>query len=332
MKAAWYESQGAARDVLVVGEMLDPSPEPGEVRIRLIASGINPGDLKKREDAFRVGMSYPRVIPHSDGAGIIDQVGEGVETARVGQRVWCFGAQSYRPFGTAAQYTVVPTRLAVPLPEAVTLEAGACLGIPGVTAHRAVHVGGPMAGRNVLVQGGGGAVGLFAIGFSRQAGAQVLATVRSPIDEQAARNAGAHHVVRTDRRLQAEVLTELSTLAPSGVQHIVEVAFDVNVDVDTHLLAQGGTIAAYSTQDAKPTIPFWELLFKNARLFLLGSDDFPLEDKLMAAAATNQLLIDGWKGLRIDKTFSLTTSPALMNMQPQVLQDASCLRYSQLVP
>ena len=305
MKAAWYESQGAARDVLVVGEMPDPSPEPGEVRIRLSASGINPGDLKKREDAFRVGMSYPRVIPHSDGAGIIDQVGEGVDKARIGQRVWCFGAQSYRPFGTAAQYTVVPTQHAVLLPETVTLEAGACLGIPALTAHRAVHAGGLVAGRNVLVQGGGGAVGLFSIGFSRQAGAQVVATVRSPLDEQAALAAGAHHVVRVDHRPQGEVSAELSSLAPAGIHHIVEVAFDVNFDVDLHLLAQGGAIAAYATQDARPGIPFWELLFKNARLFLLGSDDFPLKDKLMAAAATNELLDSGWKSLRIARTFPL---------------------------
>jgi NADPH2:quinone reductase len=162
-----------------------------------------------------------------------------------------------------------------------------------------------VAGRNVLVQGGGGAVGSFAIGFARQAGAQVFATVRSPVDEQAARGAGAHHVMRTDHRSQAEVLAEVYSLAPAGVQHIVEVAFDVNVDVDMHMLAVGGAIAAYATQDARPAIPFWELLFKNARLFLLGSDDFLLEDKLGAAAATNALLIDGWKGLRIDRTFSL---------------------------
>src|SRR6201987_4820393 len=139
MKAAWYEKQGAGRDVLVVGEMPDPVPEAGEVRVRIAASGINPGDTKKREDAFGYGMPYPRVIPHSDGAGTVDKVGEGVAADRGGKRVGCFGAQSYRPFGTAAEFTVVPAAQAVPLPEKVSFEQGACLGIPGITAHRAVH-------------------------------------------------------------------------------------------------------------------------------------------------------------------------------------------------
>jgi NADPH:quinone reductase len=151
MKAAWYEKQGAARDVLVVGEMDDPQPRTGEVRIRVAFSGVNPGDVKKREDAFGVGMPYPRVIPHSDGSGTVDAVGEGVSREWVGRRVWCYGAQSYRPFGTAAEYTVVPVKQVVPLPEGGPLEQGACLGIPGITAHRAVHVGGSVEGGTVLV-------------------------------------------------------------------------------------------------------------------------------------------------------------------------------------
>ena len=159
MKAAWYEKQGAARDVLVVGEMNDPQPCAGEVRIRIAFSGVNPGDVKKREDAFGVGMPYPRVIPHSDGSGTVDAVGDGVSREWIGRRVWCYGAQSYRPFGTAAEYTVVPLQQTVPLPERVPLEQGACLGIPGITAHRAVHVAGSVQGRTVLVQGGAGAVG-----------------------------------------------------------------------------------------------------------------------------------------------------------------------------
>ena len=136
MKAAWYERQGPPASVLVVGEMTTPEPGLGEVRIRVAASGINPGDVKKRQDAFGVGMPFPRVVPHSDGAGVIQAVGSGVSAARVGERVWCFGAQSYRPFGTAAEYVVVPTEQAVPLPDRVSFEQGACLGIPGITAHR----------------------------------------------------------------------------------------------------------------------------------------------------------------------------------------------------
>src|SRR4051812_38651670 len=176
MKAAWYERQGAPASVLVVGEMAAPKAGSGEVRIRVAASGINPGDVKKRQDTFGVGMPFPRVIPHSDGAGVIEEVGDGVPASRVGERVWCFGAQSYRPFGTAAESVVVPAWQAVPLPEGVWFEQGACLGIPGITAHRAVHAGGAVEGRVVLVQGGAGAVGQCAVGLARLARALVVAT------------------------------------------------------------------------------------------------------------------------------------------------------------
>ena len=229
MRAAWYERQGAARDVLVVGEMPDPEPGPGEVRIRVAASGINPGDVKKRQDAFGYGMPYPRVIPHSDGAGTIDRVGDGVPASRVGERAWCYGAQSYRPFGTAAEYVVVPAGQAVPLPDGVPFEQGACLGIPGITAHRCVHAAGPVAGRVVLVQGGAGAVGLCAVQLARRAGARVIATVRSGEDEAVASRAGAHEVIRTGGVPAEEVVGRIRTLAPEGVAHIVEVAFDANI-------------------------------------------------------------------------------------------------------
>ena len=169
MKAAWYERQGAARDVLVVGEMDEPQPGAGEVRIRVAASGINPGDVKKRQDAFGIGMPYPRVIPHSDGAGTIDEIGDGVPKRWLGQRVWCYGAQSYRAYGTAAEYVVLPLEKAVPLPEGVPMEQGACLGIPGITAHRTVHVAGDVKGRTVLVQGGAGAVGACAAQLAHRA-------------------------------------------------------------------------------------------------------------------------------------------------------------------
>jgi len=304
MQAAWYEVQGPAREVLIVGAMPDPHPGPGEVRIDVSASGINPGDLKKRENAFGSGMRYPRVIPHSDGAGVIDEVGNGVPTARLGQRVWCFGAQSYRPFGTAAEYTVVPDQQAIQLPDNVDFTAGACLGIPALTAHRAVHGGEPVAGRHVLVQGGAGAVGCFAVGFARRAGANVIATVRSEPDEQAVHDAGAEHAFRSDRA-QLELVAQVLRVAPEGVHHIVEVAFDANVEVDQQMLALGGSIAAYATSHPRPAIPFWELLFKNARILLMGSDDFPMEKKLAAAEEVNAMLAEGWRGLRIDKSFPL---------------------------
>ena len=159
MRAAWYERGGPAGEVLTVGEMDAPRPGPGEVLVRLRASGINPGEIKKRADWMGFGIGYPRVIPHSDGAGTIEEVGEGVSSSRVGQRVWVWGTQSERPFGTAAQYTALPQAQAVPLPGGVGFEVGATLGIPARTAHRCVFADGSVSGKVVLVSGGAGTVG-----------------------------------------------------------------------------------------------------------------------------------------------------------------------------
>jgi NADPH2:quinone reductase len=302
MKAAWYEKQGAARDVLHVGEMPDPIPGTGEVRIRIATSGINPGDIKKRQDAFGVGMAYPRVVPHSDGAGRVDQVGGGVSSEWLGRSVWCFGAQSYRPFGTAAEFTVVPLEQIAPLPDNVTMDQGACLGIPGITAHRAVQLGGSLTGKSVLVQGAGGTVGLCAVQLARRAGAYVIGTVRSPSEEETARNAGAQEVVRNDQELKARV----TALAPKGIDHIVEVAFAANIEVDVALLKMGGSIATYATDLGTPTIPFWLMVFKNIRLFFLGSDDFPVEAKSLAACHLNAALEAGWQSFEIGERIPLS--------------------------
>src|SRR6201985_919837 len=203
MKAAWYEKQGPAREVLSVGDMPDPAPGPGELRIRIATSGINPGDIRKRQDDFGYGMPYPRVIPHSAGAGRVDQVGDGVTSEWLGKSVWCYGAQSYRPFGTAAEFTVVPAGQTLPLPANVTMEQGACLGIPGITAHRAVDVAGSVSGRTVLVQGAAGSVGLCAVQLAHHAGAHVIGTIRTPAEEQTAKQAGAHDVFLNDAELPA---------------------------------------------------------------------------------------------------------------------------------
>jgi len=301
MKAAWYEKQGPARDVLIVGEMPDPQPVAGEVRIRVAASGVNPGDVKKREDAFGLGMPYPRVIPHSDGAGTVDAVGEGVSQEWLGRRVWCYGAQSYRPFGTAAEYIAVPVKQVVPLPEGVPMEQGACLGIPGITAHRAVHVAGPVEGRTVLVQGGAGAVGACAVQLAHRAGARVIATCRTDSDKGIASRAGADEVLLTDEKLAENV----HRAAPNGVNHIVEVALAANVKTGIEVLAQGGSIATYATNTPFAMIPVWQLVFINARLFFVGSDDVPPEAKTEAARDINRALEGGWQGFDIAARFSL---------------------------
>jgi len=295
MKAAWYEKQGAARDVLVVGDMEDPHPRAGEVRMRVAFSGVNPGDVKKREDAFGVGMPYPRVIPHSDGSGTVDAVGDGVSREWVGRRVWCYGAQSYRPFGTAAQYTVVPLKQVVPLPEGVPLEQGGCLGIPGITAHRAVHVAGSVMGQTVLVQGGAGSVGACAVQLAHQAGARVIATCRAESDKEVASRAGAHEVLLTGGNLAERI----RALAPNGVNHVVEVAFGANIKTDTEVLAQGGSVATYATNTPMPETPVWQLVFVNARLFFVGSDDVPAEAKIEATRDINKALEARWQGLDI---------------------------------
>jgi NADPH2:quinone reductase len=301
MRAAWYEKQGPPRESLVVGDMPEPMPEPGELRIRVVASGVNPGDVKKRQDTFGVGMPYPRVIPHSDGAGVVDKVGDGVDAQWIGKRVWCFGAQSYRPFGTAAELCVVPETQVTELPADVSFEQGALLGIPGLTAHRAVHAGGPVEGRTVLVQGGAGAVGTCAVRLARLAGATVVATVQSEEQSDVAREAGAQHVVLSGEESDERV----ATIAPDGIDHIVEVAFAANIASDERMLKLGGSIATYASNAPDATIPFWPLVFKNVRVFFLGSDDFPLEAKREAAQDLNEAIQQGWVGLQVGARLAL---------------------------
>ena len=240
-------------------------------------------------------MPYPRVIPHSDGSGTVDAVGEGVPREWIGRRVWCYGAQSYRPFGSAAEFTAIPLKQVVQLPEGVPLEQGACFGIPGITAYRAVHVAGSVEGRTVLVQGGAGAVGACAVQLAHHAGARVIATCRTEGDKQIASRAGADEVLLTGENLGKRI----RVLAPDGVRHIVEVAFGANIKTDTEVLAQGGSIATYATNVPMPETPIWQLVFVNARLFFVGSDDVPTEAKIEATQDINRALEAGWKGLDI---------------------------------
>src|SRR4051812_41940432 len=198
MRAAWYDRQGPAGEVLTVGDLPEPEPAAGEVRVRLRYSAISPGDVKKRQGWLGSAMPYPRVVPHSDGVGVIDAVGPGVEINRVGRRVWVYGAQSYRPSGTAAEATVVPDRMAVELPRDVPDELGASLGIPGITAHRAVFGDGPVAGRTVLVHGVLGAVGGFAAQLARWGGGTVIGTVRRAEDLARVPRAVTHAVSLDD--------------------------------------------------------------------------------------------------------------------------------------
>ncbi|MDP5316929.1 NADPH:quinone reductase [Streptomyces poriferorum] len=295
MIASWYDEQGAAGDVLRVGELPDPRPGAGEVRVRVRVSGVNPGDTKKRLGWLGSSMPYPRVVPHSDAAGVIDMTGAGVDARRVGERVWVYGAQSYRPFGTAAQYTVVPADLAVRLPDHVGEEVGAGLGIPGITAHRAVFADGPVDGSLVLVHGVLGGVGSMAAQLAHWAGATVLATVRRTADLGLVDPAVVSHAVALDTDDPAGAIR---SYAPQGVDRVIEVSLSDNADLDNAVTAVGAVVAAYATRTDRTGIPFWPMLFNNVTLRLLGSDDFPAGAKrqaardLTSAAAVGALTVD----------------------------------------
>jgi len=304
MIAAWYDRQGPAADVLEVGELPAAEPGPGEVRVRLTRSGINPGDIKKRQGWLGAGMAFPRIVPHSDGAGIIEAVGSGVSPTRTGARVWVYGAQSYRPFGTAAGSTVVPSALAVDLPAGVSDETGACLGIPGITAHRAVFADGPVAGQTVLVHGVRGSVSALAAQLARWGGATVIGTVRADAEIAAGQHL-ADHVVSL-KPGPSGAAGAIRDLAPGGVDRVVEVALSPNADLDAAVVRNGAVVAAYASAQDRPELPFWPLLFANVTIRLLGSDDFPQAAKDAAARDLTSAAAEGALSVAIARTFPLT--------------------------
>jgi NADPH2:quinone reductase len=250
VKAALYDRYGPAADVLRVQEVERPEPGPGEVRVKVAVSAVNPTDYKSR------GGSTPRPIdgfqiPHHDGAGVIDATGEGVDPARVGQRVWLWFAAFGRRWGTAAEWTVVPERQAVALPEGVSMELGASLGVPAMTAHRCLFADGPVTGKTVLVAGGAGAVGHFAIQLARRAGARVIATVSGPQKAELARQAGADQVVNYR---DADAADQIRAVA-QRVDRVVEVALGANLALDLALAGPGTVIVTYAAQASDPVLP-----------------------------------------------------------------------------
>ncbi|RAO04774.1 NADPH:quinone reductase [Micromonospora noduli] len=291
MRAAWYDRQGPAREVLEVGELPDPWPGEGEVRVRVSVSGIHVGDLGKRQGWWGSTMTFPRVVPHGDGAGVIDAVGLGVDPSRIGERVWVYLAQSYRPFGTAAEYTVVPARHAVPLPAGVPYEQAAGLGIPGITAHRAIFGDGPVTGQRVLVTGALGAVGRAALAVARRGDAIVMATVRSPEQVEHALAAGAHHALDTAGGDMATRILDYTGGEP--IDRVAELAFDANMATNLEVLRNGGVIATYATGAAEPTVPYWPLGFKNITVRFLSNDDFPEAANEAAAGELTSALVAG---------------------------------------
>lgn len=267
MRAAWYGRNGAARDVLVLGEQPTPRPAAGEVLVRVHASGVNPSDVKTRAGT-RGGMAHPLIIPHSDGAGVIEAVGADIDPARIGQRVWLWNAAWRRPYGTCAEYVALPAEQAVPLPDDVGFAEGACLGIPACTACHAVLGDGPVEGKTILVTGGAGAVGHYAIQFARWAGARVIATVSGAEKADAARAAGADTIINYRTEDVADAVLALTE--GQGADRIVEVEFGGNLPATARMIAEGGTIAAYgSMAEPEPRVPFYPLMYLHARLHFL---------------------------------------------------------------
>lgn len=288
MQAVWYVRNGPAAEVLTVGELNDPEPAAGEVRVRVHASGVNPSDVKARAGNRKV--LWERVIPDSDGAGVIDRVGAGVDASRVGQRVWVYNGQWERPYGTSAQYITLPSALAPRLAEPLSYEEGACLGIPVMTAHRCLFADGAIAGKTVLVTGGAGVVGHYAIQLARWAGAQVLATVSSSTKAEHARAAGAHHVIN----YRTENVVERVRTLTGGVDRIVEVDLGVNLVVSAEILRPFGGIAAYATVGKPvPELPYQALLRKNPVIRLVFVYTMPDEAKAQAIADIERWVKEG---------------------------------------
>ncbi|MEU2631019.1 NADPH:quinone reductase [Kitasatospora sp. NPDC007106] len=256
MKAIVYRDTGAPDVLRFVNRDL-PEPGPGEVRIRVAVSGVNPTDWQARSGVGHP-MQYPEVTPHLDGAGTIDAVGEGVDRSRVGQRVWLFMAAAGRPTGTAAEFTVVPAEQAVLLPDEAGFDVGAALGVPALTAHRALTVAedgprrlhpGALDGKVVLAAGGAGAVGHAVIQLARWAGATVIGTVSSLEKARLATAAGAHHVINYR---EGDPAAAIRTITPDGVDIIAEVAIGANLALDLAVLRTRGTISTYANDGGKP--------------------------------------------------------------------------------
>jgi NADPH:quinone reductase len=305
MKAVWYERTGAALDVLSFGDMPTPMAGPGEVRIRLEASGVNPADAGRRAGSYRA-MEYPRVIANSDGAGIVDQIGDGVTRLSVGQRVWLYnGQRNGRAFGTAAEYIALAEHLVTPLPDNVSFAAGATLGIPCMTAWCCLFADGPIAGQTVLVSGGAGAVGHYAVQLAKWGGARVIATVSSSRKAEQARLAGADLVI--DYKTEDVVGKVMAFTEQHGVDRVVDVDFGGNIETTLKLMAMNSTIAVYATNgNRNPVVPMRTLMERCITLRALVLPALPAPLRAAAQADISKWLAAGPRIHNIAAQFALS--------------------------
>lgn len=292
MQAAFYERTGPAREVLQLGSLPDPEPGPGEVRVRVRWSGVNPSDVKSRAGLRSKQLPFPRIVPHSDGMGVVDRVGSGVATGRIGQRVWLWNAAWGRPMGSAAQYVVLPEAQAVHLPDGVADEAGACLGIPALTALHAVLMAGGVQGQRVLVAGGAGAVGHYAVQFARLLGArQVLATASTPHKASLALAAGAERVVDYRQPDAAARLNDAT--GGEGIDRIIELDIAANAALDLEVVRSGGCCVVYGSGAGSFPLPFFPLIVKNVSLHFFIVYNLSAADRERAVATLTDLLERG---------------------------------------
>jgi NADPH:quinone reductase len=289
MKAAYYEQTGPAERVLVVGDLPDPQPAADEVRVRLEWSGVNPSDVKARSGARGPTMPFPRVIPHSDGMGVIDAVGAEVDPARIGERVWVWNAAWGRPNGTTAGFVVLPQQQAVALPDNVAGEVGACLGIPALTAAHAVLTDGGVAGQRILVAGGAGAVGHYAVQFAHLLGArQVITTVSSPAKAELARVAGADVVI--DYRTENVVERVRESTDGAGIDRVIEVDIAANAAIDMEVVRPDGMWVVYGSGARQFSLPFFPMISRNILVRFFIVYQLSAADRLRANAVIDDFL------------------------------------------
>ena len=289
MKAAWFESFGAPSDTITIGEIEKPTPGKGEVLVKVYTTGVNPSDTKKRAGAFPNLLDEGFVIPHSDGAGIIEAVGEGVDSARIGERVWLYQAQFGRRLGTAADYVAIDASRAPKLADQASFEVGAVLGIPVMTAHRCVFADGSVQGQTVLVTGGAGRVGYYAIQWAKRDGATVIATASNEADKALCIEMGADHVInhREDNWSQQV----LAVTDGKKIDRVVEVEFGHNLPQVLECIRVGGTIASYSSVVVpEPKLPFKHMMFMDLTLRMVIVYAMPEEAKRLAISDINEVL------------------------------------------
>ena len=308
MRAITYNRFGAAEEVLSLKELPTPTPIAGEVLVRLYTSGVNPSDIRARAGG-RPGVTeppFPEIIPHSDGAGVIEAVGAGVSNKRIGERVWLWNGQWQRAFGTAADYIALPAEQAIPLPDHISFDQGAVLGIPALTATHAVLGGDEdITGKTILISGGAGTVGHIAVQIASASGANVIATAGGKDKLAEAKQAGANHVFDYhDANLQAQIM-EVTNGTP--IDHIIEVEFGKNIEMNSELIATGGTITAYgSAQNMTPTLPFYPLMFKAVNINLVLIYLLSVIERQTAITNLTRLLNQNALNLRIFKRLALT--------------------------